>query len=137
MYLLRNHPVNRLLAEINSWLPEIEEESQQFTFRPRANLESREKAYVVTLELPGVKKEDVTISVENGVLNISGEKKVTTSKEESGLYLEERISGNFYRSFRLSNDVDDRNIKAEYEDGVLTITLPKKGDALKRLIEIK
>jgi HSP20 family protein len=138
MYLVKQHPFNRLLNEMNTWFGETaDQEESQSSFRPRANLESREKEYVVSIELPGVKKDEVTISVENGMLNVSGEKNLSSRSEDSGYYLEERISGKFCRSFRLSTDVDEKDIKAEFENGVLSITLPKRGEALKKMIEIK
>ena len=84
-------------------------------------------AYKLTADLPGFKKDDIEINVEDGILTISAERSEETEKEDKkGRYLRrERTYGSYKRSFDLT-DVDDDNISAKYEDGVLTLELPKK-----------
>lgn len=84
-------------------------------------------AYKLTADLPGFKKEDIQIEAENGILTISAERREETKEEDKkGRYLRrERTYGSYKRSFDLS-EVDDDNITAKYEDGVLTLELPKK-----------
>lgn len=93
----------------------------------------------VTAELPGLKPEDVTVTVENGVLSISGEKKqeFQEGKEEGNYYLFERRYGRFERSFTLPRTVNADQIKARFEDGVLTIRLPKAESANPRRVQIE
>ncbi len=83
--------------------------------------------YQLTADLPGVKKEDIQIDVENGILTIKAERnEETEDQDKKGRYIRrERTYGSYQRSFDLSN-VDDEKITAKYEDGVLTLELPKK-----------
>lgn len=93
----------------------------------------------VTVELPGLKPEEVTVTLENGVLSISGEKRqeVQEGKEEGNYYLFERCYGRFERSFALPRTVNADQIKARFEDGVLTVTLPKAENAKPRRVQIE
>lgn len=83
--------------------------------------------YQLTADLPGFKKDDIDISVEDGILTISAERnEETEDKDSKGHYIRrERTYGSYKRSFDLT-EVDDENITAKYEDGVLTLALPKK-----------
>lgn len=86
-----------------------------------------EKAYTVSAELPGVKKEDIHVGVEGNVVTISGEvRKETEEKKGEQLLRNERCYGRLERSFSLETDVDESAAQAKYADGVLTLTLPKK-----------
>lgn len=90
----------------------------------------------VEAELPGVKPDDVDISVENGVLTITGEKRAEDEKKDSSWHVVERRYGRFERSFALSRAVDVDNIKARFNDGVLRITLPKPEESKPRRIRV-
>ena len=78
----------------------------------------------VTADLPGVKPEDIVITIERGVLSIKAETKVEERREDSAYVVRERSTGSFRRSLRLSDYVDTENVEPRYENGVLTITLP-------------
>jgi HSP20 family protein len=93
----------------------------------------------VTAELPGMKSEDVTVTMENGVLTISGEKKqeLQEGKDDGDYYLFERRYGRFERSFTLPRTVNAYQITARFEDGILTITLPKAENAKPRRVQIE
>ncbi len=93
----------------------------------------------VTAELPGLAPEDVNVTVENGVLTISGEKKqeVQEGKEDGNYYLYERRYGRFERSFSLPRSVNADKVKASFENGVLTIALPKAEAAKPRKVQIQ
>lgn len=93
---------------------------------PASEASQDDKAYRVAVELPGVSEEDVHLTVENGVVQLTGEKK--TSREEKGetWYFSERKFGSFSRSFRLPDDADEAGVKAEMKDGVLTVVVPKR-----------
>ena len=104
---------------------------------PRARVEDNEKSIALDLELPGVKKEDIKVEVENGVLTISALKKSEKKENDKNTYFNEISYGEFKRSFRLSDEVESENIKAAYENGVLHLELAKKEKALPRKIEIK
>ncbi len=91
----------------------------------------------VTAELPGVKPEDVKITMENNVLTIRGEKVEETRNEHSKVQRYERSYGVFERSFSVPSTVDAEHVAANYEHGVLTVTLPKAERAKPRAIEVK
>ena len=91
----------------------------------------------IVLELPGVKPEDVNISLEQNVLTISGTKQQQAEERTERVHRYERTYGAFERSFTLPASVDAQNIKASYENGVLTVTLPKTEKAKPRQIPVE
>lgn len=90
---------------------------------PAMDIHQNEDAIEITAELPGVKEEDVDISIEDGVLTLRGEKKSTRDDSESGY--RERAYGSFERRITLPANIDEENCSAEFSGGVLTITLPR------------
>ncbi|KAJ3570598.1 hypothetical protein NP233_g4296 [Leucocoprinus birnbaumii] len=96
-------------------------------FKPRMDLhEDSEKNLVsATFEFPGVKKEDIQLEVRDSFLTVSAENKTSTELEENGYIIRERRSGKFSRSLRLPKGINDADIKAAMEDGILTITFPR------------
>ncbi len=93
--------------------------------------------WIIEAEMPGLNKEDVNITAENGVLTIGG-KYATESKNENAQYhLRERRTGEFSRSFRLPKTADTENVAAELANGVLRLTIPTKEEAKPRRIELK
>lgn len=95
-----------------------------------------DKAYTVHAEIPGVKKEEIHITIDGGNVSIAAEvKRHTEQKEGEKVLRSERYHGKLYRSFSLGQDVDEANAKARFEDGVLTLVLPKKtATAAKKLV---
>ncbi|NNG26271.1 MAG: Hsp20/alpha crystallin family protein [Ignavibacteriaceae bacterium] len=109
-------------------------------FFPRVDIIEAEKELKINVELPGLKKEDVKLVVENGVLNISGNReKETESKEKFNILKSEIFHGPFNRSFQLSEEYDSENIKAEFESGILSVAIGKKmvEEPKERVIKIK
>ena len=104
---------------------------------PLVDITEDEKEYLIKAELPDMKKEDVRLTVENGVLAISGERKF--EKEEKGrkYHRIERAYGSFVRSFSLSEDADGSNVTANFKDGLLQVHLPKSVKAKQKTVEIK
>ena len=102
-------------------------------------LERSSDELTLQAELPGLAAEDVGVGVENGVLSISGEKKQEVEEEKDGsdYHLVERRYGRFERSFTLPRSVDAGKVKAEFANGVLTVTLPKAEAAKPRRIEVQ
>jgi HSP20 family protein len=90
----------------------------------------------VKAELPGMKKEEIDVSLENGVLSISGERKRDKKFESSETCREERFVGRFQRSVTLPAAVEAGKVKAQYKDGVLTVTLPKTEEAKPKQINV-
>jgi len=105
---------------------------------PDVDVEERENEYVVALDIPGVDKKDVKVSVEGNLLSVKGERKYDRTEDEDGRrHCNERRFGTFSRSFSLSKRIDSGKITAKHNDGVLTITLPKAEEAKEREIEIQ
>ena len=94
-------------------------------FIPAVNIAELEEELLITAELPGLKKEEVEIRMEEGVLTIRGEKKEETFEQKPQLHLWERSYGKFERAFTLPRNVDPDKVKAEFKDGMLYIHLPK------------
>lgn len=94
-------------------------------FKPMVNLREDEKGYNIEVDLPGVKKEDVNIELNDGILKISGERKFKSEQKDEKYHKTESFFGKFERSFSISKDIDTANIQAKQEDGVLEIFLPK------------
>lgn len=90
-------------------------------FTPSVDIEESDEMYLVSADLPGLKKEDIKIDISSNMLRISGQK--SSEVKEGGYY--ERTSGKFSRSFTLPEGVDPKKIEANFEDGVLRIALPK------------
>ena len=93
---------------------------------PPANIIEDEKGFKLELSVPGFKKEDFNIDIEQGTLIISSEKKEESNKEEKNYSRKEFSYSSFSRSFQLPENTDENNISAKYENGVLHITIPKK-----------
>lgn len=104
---------------------------------PLVDITEDDKEYLIKAELPEVKKEDVKVTVENGVLTITGERKF--EKEEKGrkYHRVERAYGTFVRSFTLPDDADANKVTAEFKDGVLKVSVIKSESAKPKQIEVK
>lgn len=107
------------------------------TWQPRVDVSETEQAVLIAVELPGVPADKVTVSIEENLLKVSGEKNsVTESTPTVRLHRNERAFGKFERAFRLSDTIDVNGITASNRDGVLTLTLPKQTKAQPREIAI-
>jgi len=102
---------------------------------PTLDMYENKDAFTIRAEIPGVKKEDIDVSVQNGVLSISGERKGSERKEAEN-YRTERFFGRFTRSITLPAPVNADKVKASYKDGVLSIHLPKTEEAKPKQIEV-
>ncbi len=104
---------------------------------PETDVVESEKEIRVISEMPGLTRDNIEIDVENNVLTIRGEKREQRTEGEQGRWhLAERRYGTFSRSFVLPRDVDAENIQASFQDGVLTVSVPKSEKARRRRIEI-
>ena len=104
---------------------------------PTVDISETDSEYLIKAELPEVKKEDVKVTVENGVLTLQGERR--QEKEEKGkkYHRVERSYGSFVRSFTLPESVDESAVKAEYKDGMLNLHLPKAEKVKPKSIDVK
>jgi len=115
----------------------MDEETASDGMAPRLDVVERNGEFVVRAELPGVRKEDIDISVENGVLTITAESR-SESEEKDGdrVIRQERRYGKFVRSLRLGKAIDEKQVKAGYKDGVLELTLPKAEEVKPKKITV-
>ena len=104
---------------------------------PTVDIAEMEAEYQIKAELPEVKKEDVKVTVEDGVLTIQGERRHEIEEKGKKYHRVERSYGSFVRSFTLPDHVDDTKVKAEYKEGVLHLHLPKSEKAKPKAIDVK
>jgi HSP20 family protein len=93
---------------------------------PRMDVAETDQGYVVKAEVPGVKKEDIKVNVDGNQVSISAQTQQESEQKSENMLCTERSWGQYYRSFTLPQAVDDAQAKAEYHDGILELTLPKK-----------
>ena len=104
---------------------------------PLVDITEDDKEYLIKAELPEVKKEDVKVTVENGLLTISGERKIEKEEKGKRYHRVERAYGSFVRSFSLPDDADGNRVSADFKDGVLRVHLAKSEHAKPKQIEVK
>jgi len=107
------------------------------TWIPAVDVAEENDAYVVKVELPGVNKDDVKITLESNILTIRGEKKTENEVKDKNYHRTERSYGSFQRSFTLPTTVRNDKVDAVYKDGILTVSLPKAEEAKPKQIEVK
>lgn len=106
-------------------------------WRPAADISETESDYVIKADLPAVKKEDVEVTVNDGIITIKGERRLEKSADDEKQHRVETFYGSFSRSFTLPADVDETGIRAESKDGVLRLRLPKTVIEQPKAIEIE
>ncbi len=126
--------VNRLFE---SFFTPAAPAGESLAFVPPTDLEETPEAFLVRLDLPGVRTEDVKVSLLGDTLTIRGERKHTIEKQEGALYRRERRYGTFERSFHLGRAVKSAEVQANFRDGVLEIRVPKADEARTREIQIQ
>lgn len=132
--------VNTLQDQINRLFNEAfergGEESNLTTWAPAVDISETEQELVVQADLPGIDIKDLDIRVENNVLTIRGERKFEKKVNEENYLRVERAYGSFSRSFSLANTVSPEGIKADYQNGVLTLNIPKREEAKPKQIKV-
>ena len=118
-------------------LSELTRTSQLLSgWTPALDVYENKDNFVVKAELPGMKREDIEVSLHDGSLSISGERKTESKHEEGEVYRAERFFGRFQRTVTLPTAVAAEKVQAAYKDGVLTITLPKTEEAKPKKIDV-
>lgn len=106
------------------------------TWAPLVDISETEKEYLVTADLPEIRKEDLKVTVENGALTISGERKYEQEDKSAKVHRLERAYGKFVRTFALPDNADAEKVKAEFKDGVLKVRVGKHATKQPRQIEV-
>lgn len=107
------------------------------SWNPTADLFENDEAYVLEMELPGFSREDIELTVERNVLTVTGQRSVQEESEDVTFHLRERGTTRFSRSFALPRSMDGDAVEARFDNGVLTVTLPKAAEARPKRIEVK
>lgn len=104
---------------------------------PRLDVVERDNEFVVKAEMPGIKKDDIEVSLENGVLTITAESRSETEEKEGERVIrQERRYGKYLRSLRLGKEIDEKKVKAAYKDGILELVLPKAEEVKPKKITV-
>lgn len=126
--------INRLF---NETFERSSDEANLTPWAPAVDIYETEHELVVKADLPDVKPEELDIRVENNILTIRGERKFEKKVNENNYLRVERSYGSFSRSFSLANTVNTEAIKADYKDGVLTLSIPKREEAKPKQIKVR
>lgn len=120
-----------------SVLPGMAGERGRMFFAPDVDVKDEKDHLVVKADIPGIKKEDLTITVKDDLLTLKGERKESQEKKERDYFYSERFEGSFVRSVELPASVKADGVKATYKDGVLEVTLPKDENAKPKEIKVQ
>jgi len=129
--------VNRLFESAFGYPVRTETPLLREGWLPPVDIHEDSNNIYLKAELPGIKKDELNIAVEGDTLTIKGEKKHESEVKEEQFHVMERTYGSFSRSFSLPTNVDSSKVRADYKDGVLTLTLPKKEESKPKKIEVK
>jgi HSP20 family protein len=132
--------LNRLQRELNELFErrfEGEQETEEPRWRPQMDIYEDGERFVLSAELPGIEPGQVEINVENDLLTLSGERTLEHEDQRESYHRIERTYGKFARSFTLPKSVDAEKIAAQFKNGVLTVTIPKKAEVQPRQINVK
>jgi HSP20 family protein len=104
---------------------------------PAVDVQETDKEYIVKADLPDVRKEDVKVGIENGVLTLEGERKQEKEEKNKKFHRVERVYGKFVRRLALPMEIDAQKVAAEFKDGVLNVKMPKTESAKPRALDVK
>ena len=119
--------VNRLFSDQTATRP----------WAPSVDIFETDNELVLKADVPGIDQKDIDIRIENGTLTLKGERKFEKDEKNKGFHRMERSYGSFVRCFTMPETVDTENVKADYQGGVLTVTLPKKEIAKPKAIKVQ
>lgn len=129
--------LNRMFGRTSSARGDAREMMTAANWVPPVDVLETDRDYIIKAELPEVKKDDVRVTVQDGVLTIFGERRQEQEEKDKRYHRVERSYGSFVRSFTLPEFVDEAKVSAEFKDGVLRLQLPKTEKARPRAIEVK
>ena len=144
MNLIRFEPIRELedmtnrLNRLFGKLPSAATDGEAFAdWAPAMDVQETETEYVLKADLPAVKREDVKVSVEDGILAVEGERKMEKEEKNNKFHRIERSYGKFVRRMAVPSDVDQQKLQAEFKDGVLNVHLPKSAAAKPKTVDVK
>lgn len=145
MNLMRYEPFRELETITNrlnralgmEWNPKALQEGVFADWAPAIDVQETDGEYLIKADLPDVKKEDVKVTVENGVLAVEGERKMEKEEKGKKFHRIERSYGKFVRRMSVPTDVDQQRLEANFKDGVLNVHMPKSALAKPRTVDVK
>lgn len=143
--IIKRRPFSELMGirdEVDRFLNDTvrffdESVTERMGWRPAVDMDESQEAYTISAELPGLKKEDIKITIADNKVIIGGEVSEEKETQEKNYYLKERVRGKFSRAFALPTAIDANKVDASYKDGILVLTLPKVEEAKPREITIR
>ena len=143
MSLIRYNPlreIDTLQRQMNQLFDEVflpaERSGERLAFSPMAELSENEEAYVLKVELPGIKPEEVEVQASKDSVSIMGERQDTRETESNGFHRTEFRYGKFHRVIPIPGSIQNTEVKADYLDGILTLTLPKAEEAKHKVVKV-
>jgi HSP20 family protein len=142
MNIVKMNPFRELeeiQGRLNRFFTEAPEQ-EAFVFpdwAPPVDIQETDKEFLVTADLPEMKKEEIKVGVENGILTIEGERRLEKEEKGKKFHRVERQYGRFVRRFNMPGEIDPARVQAQYKDGTLKVTLPKSAAALPKTVEVK
>lgn len=127
--------MERLFDELQGEIDASDQKTQK-TFTPSVDVKDLEKNYLISIDLPGVKKEDIKVELQGNQLSVTGERNEEKEEKGKGSYRSERIYGSFFRTFTLPDMPKADQIETNYKDGVLSIAVPKPAQTQAQRIKI-
>lgn len=128
---------NDFIKDSNFFPSYIVPHSDNNYFMPKIDMSEDNDKYHIEVELPGIHNKDISLKIDNNVLSIEGTTQDSSEKKDKNYYLQERSYGSFKRPIRLPPNIDDNNVDAKFENGILHIVLEKKEQSKVKHIEIK
>jgi HSP20 family protein len=132
--------LEEMQGRLNRLFTDIPERDEPFMFpewAPPVDINETEKEYVVTVDLPDVKKEHIKVGLENCALTVEGERRLEKEEKGKKFHRLERRYGQFFRRFAMPGEIDAAHVQALFKDGVLKVTLPKLAAAVPKAVEVK
>jgi HSP20 family protein len=128
--------LNRIFRRSSDSVQSGRESMTVADWSPSADITETDAAYLIKAEIPGVNKQDVKVTVQDGMLTIQGERKMEKEEKGKKFHRVECSYGSFVRSFRMPDDVDENSVNAEFKDGMLNVTLAKSAKAKPKSINV-
>jgi HSP20 family protein len=128
--------LNRIFGRASSRTESSREMLGMADWTPSVDISETDTAYLIKGEIPGVKKEDVKVTIQDGMLTIQGERKMEKEEKDKKFHRIERSYGSFVRSFRVPEDADENQVKAEFKDGMINVTLTKSAKAKTKAVNV-
>ena len=128
--------INRLFEDAFPRSRDIDDDVSMCAWRPAVDIYETENGLVLKAELPGVKKEDVSVEIKDNILTLKGERVEDKQVDEDNYYRRERCFGTFQRSFNLEQSIQPEKIKAKFKDGVLEVEIPRPEEEKPKKISV-